>query len=58
MKRLSEGDHSPRAEVQRRDVFRDALHPVHVGDSRLLTTPSARLQHAGLGINAVTWSNK
>ena len=31
-------------------LFRDTLHPAHVGDSRLLATLSARLQHAGLRI--------
>ena len=50
MKRLSERDRSPRAEVQRCDVLGDPLDPTHVGDARLLATPLADLQHAGLWI--------
>ena len=37
-------------ELQRCDVLGDPLHPAHVGDSRLLATPFADLQHAGLWI--------
>jgi hypothetical protein len=50
VKRLPEGDRSLRAEVQRRDIVRGPLQPAYVGHSRPLAAPSARLQHAGLGI--------
>jgi hypothetical protein len=50
VKRLSEGDRSLRAEAQRCGIFRDPPQPAHVGHSRLLAAPLARLQHAGLGI--------